>query len=199
MIYFLNQNIYISETTGEFFDADMMDKLEQDHKNLPKFSLLELAQVYSKTKTIRYINKNITKIEETIKGYANHVQWLYTKKTFNNDHGINGLIESNRNRIKDLTEQKKHLISIKRLINNPLKEGSPTIEQAKRVPISNFIKFSKAGFAKCIWHQEKTPSLRYYPKTNSVYCFSCGKSGDVINVLMHLNNESFLTTIKKLQ
>lgn len=36
----------------------------------------------------------------------------------------------------------------------------------------------------CFVHKEETPSqaMRVYPETNSVYCFSCGWSGDVISV-----------------
>lgn len=66
-------------------------------------------------------------------------------------------------------------------------------------PISDFIQFDKAGFASCIWHNEKTASMKYYPKDNRVHCFGCSKSGDIIDVIQQLQGCSFkeaLTIIK---
>jgi hypothetical protein len=71
------------------------------------------------------------------------------------------------------------------------------IDKAKQYPIDQLIKF-RGGFAKCIWHEEKTASMKYYEKTNSVHCFSCGKSGDAIDVCRQINNCSFKEAIKKL-
>ena len=35
----------------------------------------------------------------------------------------------------------------------------------------------------CPFHDDKTPSLQIYPRTNSYHCFGCGKSGDVIQFI----------------
>ncbi|NJM15478.1 MAG: hypothetical protein HC896_08975 [Bacteroidales bacterium] len=35
----------------------------------------------------------------------------------------------------------------------------------------------------CPFHQEKTPSLVIYPKTNTWYCFGCGATGDSIQFI----------------
>lgn len=70
------------------------------------------------------------------------------------------------------------------------------LARAKEVPISNFIKFNRASFANCIWHTEKSPSMKYYPKDNHIHCFGCGQSGDVIDVVVKMNNVSLPEAIK---
>ena len=73
------------------------------------------------------------------------------------------------------------------------------LEQAKSVPISTLLKFQgKPPQCLCIWHNEKTPSLTYYPKTNSVYCFGCSKHGDAIDVYRTLHTCDFKTAVTSL-
>jgi len=73
------------------------------------------------------------------------------------------------------------------------------ISIAKTHPISNLVKFNSDGKALCIWHNERTPSMQYYPDTNTVYCFGgCGKYGDVIDVYRQIHNCTFKEAIKKL-
>lgn len=70
-------------------------------------------------------------------------------------------------------------------------EFDQTFTNVKEIPITRFIDFNGAGFANCIWHSEKSPSLKYYPKNNTCYCFGCSKSGDVISVIRQINSCSF--------
>jgi hypothetical protein len=68
-------------------------------------------------------------------------------------------------------------------------------EAARAVPIDQLMEFNRAGFAKCLWHEEKTGSLKYYPKTNHVYCFAgCGKH-DSIDTIMMLRKVDFKTAV----
>ena len=70
------------------------------------------------------------------------------------------------------------------------------IEKAKEVPIPHFIKFNGAGFAPCLWHSEKTGSMKYYAKGNRVWCYgACGRGGDVIDVVMQLRGVKFLDAV----
>ena len=64
-------------------------------------------------------------------------------------------------------------------------------ERALAVPITEFVDFRPHRKALCLFHKEKTPSMTYYPQTNTFYCWGCGKSGDVIDIVMCLNNMSF--------
>lgn len=76
---------------------------------------------------------------------------------------------------------------------------SDEIQKAKKAqPISNFIKFNRSGFAKCPWHEDGSPSLKYYHLDNRVYCYGgCGNK-DLIDVVMALERVDFTSAVKKL-
>lgn len=78
------------------------------------------------------------------------------------------------------------------------KKRQKDVSEVKIIPITNFIEFNRAGFAPCIWHEEKTPSMKYYSRTNTVYCFGCAEGGDVVDVFMKLQGVSFNEAIKML-
>lgn len=76
--------------------------------------------------------------------------------------------------------------------------GSDPVLKARAYPMGNLIEFNR-HFACCPWHSEKTPSLKYYPKTNTSYCFgSCGKAYDAIDAYMHVHGVGFLDAVKEL-
>lgn len=79
------------------------------------------------------------------------------------------------------------------------KKASDDITIAKNVPISQLLKFNRVGKTKCIWHADSDPSLHFYNKTNTVYCFSCGYHGDAIDVYRQINNCSFKDAVKVLK
>lgn len=72
------------------------------------------------------------------------------------------------------------------------------ISRAKSYPITEMIAFNHAHKARCPWHAEDTPSMHYYKKTNTVYCFGCGKHGDAIDVYRAIHGCSFTVALKKL-
>ena len=80
------------------------------------------------------------------------------------------------------------------------------LELIKReVPIENEIskrvklmKTSIGWKAHCPWHDDKIPSFTVYTKTNSFYCYSCGRGGSVIDFLMHINDWQLNSTIRDL-
>ena len=91
------------------------------------------------------------------------------------------------------------LKSFDRRYNNENGDSADVLK-AKEVPITQFIKFSYDGFAKCIFHNEKTGSMKYnQPGTkygNTVKCFGCGAMGDTIDVVMKLHNVEFGEAVK---
>jgi len=70
------------------------------------------------------------------------------------------------------------------------------IEIAKKVSIGRFIKMNYGNFCCCLWHKEKTPSMKWYPDNNKLYCFGCNAHKDVIDVVMQLNKVDFKEAIK---
>lgn len=90
----------------------------------------------------------------------------------------------------------RHLQSFRR--RGP--QDGDEVRRAKEVPIHKYVQFQPNGFAKCLWHTEKTASmkyndLRYDRRPNSVKCFACSASGDVIDVVMALYNLEFKDAI----
>lgn len=71
------------------------------------------------------------------------------------------------------------------------------IPRAKNYPITELIEV-KRGVTRCIWHDDENPSMKYYPKTNSVYCFVCQESGDAIDVASTLWGLNLPETVKRL-
>ena len=62
------------------------------------------------------------------------------------------------------------------------------IEIARQADITDFCDVDRQNKTTCPWHEDKNPSC--YIKNGWAYCFSCGKSGDVIAFTMakyHLN------------
>jgi len=101
------------------------------------------------------------------------------------------VISQSDKRIEDFKKQ-IHLLEIRR-------SKQIDIGTIKEIPITNYLNF-KYNKTRCIFHNEKTPSLTYYPDKNTVYCFgSCGKSFDVIDVVAKINNLTFIETINFLQ
>lgn len=71
------------------------------------------------------------------------------------------------------------------------------IARAKAVPIDTLLPII-GGKTKCIWHNEKSPSLQYYKESNHVFCFGCRKHGDAIDVVRQMRDCSFIEAVKHL-
>jgi DNA primase len=58
------------------------------------------------------------------------------------------------------------------------------------------IEVSRSGFTSCLFHNERTPSLKLY--SDHFHCFGCGKSGDVIALVAQRLNISQFESAKLL-
>ena len=57
---------------------------------------------------------------------------------------------------------------------------------------------NRAGYICCLWHNEKTGSLKLYEGNRGFYCFGCGKNGSCIDIVMQLFGLNFLDACKKI-
>ncbi len=73
-----------------------------------------------------------------------------------------------------------------------VKESLNLIEVAKHYGIE----VNRSGFTSCLFHNERTPSLKLYD--DHFHCFGCGKSGDVIALIAQRLNISQFESAKLL-
>lgn len=72
------------------------------------------------------------------------------------------------------------------------------ITRAKATDPGVLLDFNSASFAHCPWHTEKTPSLKWNRKDNTVHCFGCGEHSDSIGLAMHIWGVDFKSAVKRL-
>lgn len=75
------------------------------------------------------------------------------------------------------------------------------VEHARQFPIQNLIKTEIKGSGNikhclCPFHEETQPSFCIYTDTNSFYCFSCKRGGDVIDLVMELKGLKFKDAVR---
>lgn len=102
-------------------------------------------------------------------------------------------IEKNKSILRFIKQNKDIKDGVYEVTDIPLDQK---IEMAKQIPITNFITFNRAGEANCLWHNDNSPSLKHYPKTNSVFCWSrCQKARDVIDAVMEIYTLDFIGAV----
>lgn len=83
----------------------------------------------------------------------------------------------------------------------PTSNSDDRVERAKSVECTSLVEFVRNGrypLAKCLWHNDNTPSLTYYARNNSCYCHACGKYADAIDIVMARDGVTFKEAIKTL-
>lgn len=107
------------------------------------------------------------------------------RSKYQDDTPIKILVEALTTRYEELSKMYKFF---KKTDSKGLATMKERIARAKQVPINMFVKFNSTNCARCLWHNERTPSMYYYEKNNKIKCFGCDKSADVIDVVMKLRN-----------
>lgn len=85
----------------------------------------------------------------------------------------------------------------------PSDGDDPPLDAVRAVPITRFVRFDRQGVARCVFHAETNPSMRYNPPgsrfPNTVKCYSCGRFGGVIDVVMQINRLTFSEAVALLK
>ena len=185
-IVFLPYTLKGKDITDFFIQYKMVDFIKIVKGSESWLILPDTEEIPSKKVEI---NEIIKKFKEEILSLENKKSILNNQDKFS-DH-IDVMVEIYEKRIKAWK-------SIKDVKGKQKIDGSD-VSRAKSVPITNFLKFNGAGFAKCIFHNDDTPSLKYYKKDNIVHCFACQAHEDVIGVYMKLNGVNFKEAVDKLK
>ena len=95
------------------------------------------------------------------------------------------------------SERERYIVRIKRYRgyiadDSTSKKGfkRDSLARAQQCPCGDIISF-QGGLAICPWHDDTTPSLKWYRNSNRVVCFSCHASGDAIDLYMKVQEVEF--------
>lgn len=91
------------------------------------------------------------------------------------------------------------LISLKKPEKNNGRITDEMIARAKAYPMNQLVEIGRYNTLVCPFHGDTKASMKYYPNDNSVYCFSCKKTWDVIGFIQERDKLSFPEAVKKLQ
>ena len=80
------------------------------------------------------------------------------------------------------------------LIPDKIKSSVSALDACSRYGVE----VNRSGFARCPFHNEKTPSMKIYKGDRGWHCFGCNRSGSVIDLTMGLFNLPFLAACEKL-
>jgi hypothetical protein len=72
------------------------------------------------------------------------------------------------------------------------------IDQARRFPMNQLIKIGRYNTLVCPFHADSRPSMKYYPETNKLYCFSCHRTLDSIGFVMAREGLNFKDAVRRL-
>ncbi len=134
--------------------------------------------------TKKYTTK--TQIKQAIKEINDSLdRWVEIKNQANREQNDNTIAYCDLS-IEDLLVDKEKLQA--KLRYTGVKFANNDLETAKQRPITDYIDFNSAGFAKCLWHTEKTGSLHLIKGKNKAYCFGGCGAKDVIDVVQNLHN-----------
>ena len=151
-------------------------------------------------KRLEYLNTHIKFLDQRIKDVWNDYQ-----KAIEEDQPYwfrKTILELRRT--EGLEKKLKSFSIEKYLLEHPedlVKVDRVTPEEIARAmdfPFNELVEFNNRGFAKCMFHDERTPSFHWYKDSNRVYCHGCNWSGNTIKFLMARDKLSFKVAVRKL-
>lgn len=78
------------------------------------------------------------------------------------------------------------------------KLAGPDMDRARAHPLHELVKVNRLGFAPCVYHEEKSASMKIY-RDNHAFSYCCSKRSDAIDIYQALNpGTSFKEAVAKL-
>lgn len=91
-----------------------------------------------------------------------------------------GFYETTRDQLQNELVQRTRPKSLSKI-------KSDDLDDIKQIAITDIVEFNRRGFSACVFHHEKTASMKYYADKNVVHCFGCGVTRNVIQVYAQIN------------
>jgi len=153
------------------------------------------SAIKSEIKALEKSLSSLIEFRRDLHTYVHNKNWNFVEKEnylyYADGFFVQFLVNFYQKKIDELTS-KLSFIGVEKSVDNGY---NVDLERAKKIPITNYIKFN-GGFSPCIFHKEKTGSMKYYQKSNRVHCFGCGKDEDVIGVVQQLHGVGFLQAVR---
>jgi len=179
---------------------DWFDEQEKKWRDsLPRYTFRQLIEEYPSMKLYA-----LEKAQQT-KRICEH-QLLVLKKQVRDaartfDEPPFGVVTAIAQYEKSLREARYQIAVIKddgRDGDGSRAEFDRNLSLAREVRINEMLGMGTKRTTRCVWHNEKTASMHYYPKDNRVWCFGCNRGGDAIDVYMAREKVDFRTAVRLL-
>jgi len=188
----------IEEWDQRFIEKEWMEEWKEEQKKV-----IEQCREFRKEMReiaiplrINWIDEEVKKLEqEVVDAYLNDSQLRKEKKPYWFRKVIlNDLRETDKKEsmIRKLKAERHYLSN---MLRNQESNKVDVSEIKKR--IESTITLNSRGFINCPFHEDKTPSMKWFPDSEVFHCFSCGWHGDLIAFIIKRDKMSFKEVIKK--
>lgn len=82
----------------------------------------------------------------------------------------------------------------RRMVDDAKERHNITDVAARRVKLKRANKGEMVGL--CLFHSERSPSMRLNDAKGTYHCFGCGASGDIVRLVMHTEGLGFLDALR---
>jgi len=174
-------------------ETEILDRFannfEEHHRPDVPTRPFEIAQIFPESKTYLLVrNKEIVQELETLLSYDRRINERFS--AFSQKDTCDSMLFQNEIKREELLREQslnKEVLACMGKKGKRIRDFEAEKDRAKSYPIDRLIRFTRFK-AKCIWHEDNDPSMHYYKKKNKVYCFSCKKGGDALDVVMQQQN-----------